>query len=37
MIQDIVILGAGGFAREVSFLIEEMNRKSPTWRLLGFV
>jgi len=35
--KDIVILGAGGFAREVAFLIEEINRVAPTWNLLGFV
>ena len=35
--QDIVILGTGGFAREVAFLIEEINRVSPTWRILGLV
>ncbi len=35
--QDLVILGAGGLAREVAFLIEEINRVTPTWNLLGFV
>lgn len=35
--QDIVILGAGGLAREVAFVIEDINRVSPTWRILGFV
>ncbi len=35
--QDIVILGAGGFAREVAFLIREINEITPTWNLLGFV
>lgn len=35
--RDIVILGAGGFAREVAFLIREINEVSPTWNLLGFV
>ena len=34
---DIVILGAGGFARNVAFLIEEINRVELTWNLLGFV
>lgn len=34
--QDIVILGAGGLAREVAFLIETINRASPAWRILGF-
>lgn len=35
--QDIVILGAGGLAREVAFLIEDINRDAPQWRILGFV
>jgi sugar O-acyltransferase (sialic acid O-acetyltransferase NeuD family) len=35
--EDIVILGAGGMAREVAFLIEEINRFIPTWNILGFV
>lgn len=33
----IVILGAGGFAREVAWLIEEINNKNPEWDLLGFI
>ena len=35
MLQDIVIAGAGGFAREVAFLLEEINRLTPTWNILG--
>jgi sugar O-acyltransferase (sialic acid O-acetyltransferase NeuD family) len=34
--RDIVILGAGGQAREVAFLIEEINRSRPAWNILGF-
>lgn len=33
----IVILGAGGFAREVAWLIEEINNKNKEWDLLGFI
>jgi len=33
----IVILGAGGFAREVAWLIEEINIKNKEWNLLGFI
>lgn len=33
----IVILGAGGFAREVAWLIEEINSKNEEWDLLGFI
>jgi sugar O-acyltransferase (sialic acid O-acetyltransferase NeuD family) len=35
--RDIAILGAGGQAREVGFLIDEINRSGPRWRVLGFV
>jgi len=35
--RDIVILGAGGLAREVAFLIEDINREQNKWRILGFV
>ena len=35
--KDIVIIGAGGFGKEVAWLIEQINQKSPTWNLLGFV
>lgn len=35
--EDIVIMGAGGFAREVAFLIENINRTKPMYNLLGFV
>lgn len=35
--KDIVIVGAGGFAREVAWLIEEINRQAPTWSFLGYI
>jgi len=35
--KNLVILGAGGFAREVAWLVEEINREIPTWNLLGFI
>jgi len=36
---DLVIIGAGGLAREVAFLVDEINRANnkPLWNLLGFV
>lgn len=37
MLQEIVIAGAGGFAREVAFLLEEINRVTPMWKILGYV
>lgn len=33
----VVIIGAGGFGREVAWLIERINNVAPTWQLLGFV
>lgn len=35
--RDIVIFGSGGYAREVAFLIEDINRASAQWNILGFV
>jgi sugar O-acyltransferase (sialic acid O-acetyltransferase NeuD family) len=35
--EDIVIFGSGGMAREVAFLIEQINGASPQWNILGFV
>ncbi len=39
MPKDLVILGAGGFAREASLLVEEINDTlaSGRWNLLGFI
>ena len=36
---DLIILGAGGFARETVWLVERINEKKPTnkWNLLGFL
>jgi sugar O-acyltransferase (sialic acid O-acetyltransferase NeuD family) len=33
----IVIVGAGGFAREVKWLVSEINAAAPTYRFLGYV
>jgi sugar O-acyltransferase (sialic acid O-acetyltransferase NeuD family) len=33
----IVIVGAGGFGREVEMLIEQINAVSHEWELLGFI
>jgi sugar O-acyltransferase (sialic acid O-acetyltransferase NeuD family) len=35
--EDIVIIGAGGFGREVAQLIDEINSEKKTWNLLGFI
>lgn len=35
--KDIVIFGASGFGKEVAFLIEDINKSRPEWRILGFL
>ena len=35
--QDIIIVGASGFGRELLSVIELINRKEPTWNILGFI
>ena len=35
--EDIVIRGSGGFAREIAFLIERINQEKPKWNLLGYI
>ena len=37
MREDLVIIGAGDFAREAMWLAERMNEERPQWNLLGFV
>lgn len=37
MKQPLVIIGAGGFGREVAWLVDEINQWQPTWEFLGFV
>ena len=35
--KDLVIVGDGGFAREVEWLVERINLKDPTWNFTGFI
>ncbi len=35
--KDLIIIGAGGFGREVSWLVERINAVSSQWNLLGFL
>ena len=35
--KDIIIIGAGGFGREVAWLIDDINKIKKTWNLLGFI
>ena len=37
MKQPLVIIGAGGFGREVAWLVDEINQRQPTWEFLGLV
>lgn len=36
-LKDIVIVGAGGFGREVQWIIESINEIKLTWNLLGYI
>lgn len=35
--EDLVIIGTGGFAKEVLWLIEEINMQQGQWNILGFI
>ncbi len=35
--KNIVIIGSGGFAKEVAFLIEDINKLQNKWNFLGFI
>lgn len=35
--QDIIIVGASGFGREILETIEGINEQKPTWNVLGFI
>lgn len=37
MKEDIVILGAGGFSKEILWLLEEQNLDHDRWNIVGFV
>jgi sugar O-acyltransferase (sialic acid O-acetyltransferase NeuD family) len=36
-VQKIAIIGAGGFAREVAWLLRDINRANPSYELLGYI
>lgn len=36
-IKDLYIIGAGGFGREVAWLVERINEVEPTWNIKGFI
>lgn len=35
--KDLYIIGAGGFGREVAWLVERINEVTPTWSIKGFI
>ena len=35
--KDIIIIGAGGIGRETAYMIEEINKISRSWNIIGFV
>ncbi len=35
--KSLIIIGAGGFGREVAWLAERINAVEPTWNILGFL
>lgn len=35
--KEIYIVGAGGFSREVAWLIEDINKKNTMWKIKGFI
>ncbi len=37
MLKPLVVIGAGGFGREVAWLIRDINQKEPTWDFVGFI
>ncbi len=37
MLNELVIIGAGGFGRETAALVEAINAALPRWKLLGFL
>lgn len=37
MLKDLYIIGAGGFGREVAWLVERINHVKPEWNIKGFI
>lgn len=35
--KNLIIIGAGGVAREVSLIVQQINYLEPTWDLIGFI
>ena len=37
LMKNLYIIGAGGFGREIAWLVERINANNPTWNLKGFI
>jgi len=37
LLKPLAVVGAGGFGREVAWLIGDINEKEPTWDFVGFI
>jgi sugar O-acyltransferase (sialic acid O-acetyltransferase NeuD family) len=37
MLEDLILVGAGGASRAIAWAVEDINRIEPRWRLLGFL
>lgn len=35
--KNLIIIGAGGVAKEVSLIVQQINYLEPTWNLIGFI
>ena len=35
--KELYIIGAGGFGREVAWLVEQINEVEPQWKVMGFL
>ncbi len=35
--KDLILVGAGGFGREVLEVVKDINRHNPTWNIKGFI
>jgi sugar O-acyltransferase (sialic acid O-acetyltransferase NeuD family) len=36
-VQDLIVIGAGGTAGEIVWLVQALNQVTPSWRLVGFL
>lgn len=37
IMKKLVLIGVGGFGREVAWLVERINNDQPTWEIIGFI